>query len=113
MFLLSRDGKTTLKEDSVEIQSVKHAKMKRPKDYVGERALDKVSVDLSVYDIPLRDVGYEAPSGRRLLSVDCSTVALMRGHNYGVYLLRVAYAFLEPRRGGGLTATSRTTSWPL
>lgn len=34
----------------------------------------------------------------RFLAVDCSTRTLKRAHNWGIYLMRVAYAFVENRK---------------
>jgi hypothetical protein len=46
--------------------------------------------------IPLQDMDYEMLVGN-LLTVDCSTVPLMRGNNWGsIDLLRVAYALFKP-----------------
>jgi hypothetical protein len=44
---------------------------------------------------PLKKIKY---CNSRFLAVDCSTRVLKRAHNWGIYLLRVAYATVENRK---------------
>ncbi len=82
--------------DNMVKKLTKYVDVGRPLDRltVGDECLTAVDVDLTKY-IPLQKVSYTAVHNR-FLAVDCSTIPLKYANNWGVYLLRVAYAVLKP-----------------
>jgi len=66
---------------------------------VGELVVDEEPIRIINIDptnnIPLTQTSYDIIRSR-FMAVDCSTIPLMRANNWGIYLLRAAYALLEP-----------------
>jgi len=72
------------------------------KDYVDKGALGESTVDMEEPErIPYfpelrKPLDYVRSFEGKLVAVDCSTKPLMRGNRFGVYLIRVAYASVNP-----------------
>jgi hypothetical protein len=72
------------------------------KDYVDKGALDSSAVDMenpkhvSYFPQLKKPLGFLKSFKGKFVAVDCSTKPLMRGNRFGVYLIRVAYASVNP-----------------
>jgi len=72
------------------------------KDYVDNGALNSSAVDMekseSIFYSPelQKPLNFLRSFESKFVAVDCSTKPLMRGNRFGVYLLRVAYASVNP-----------------
>jgi hypothetical protein len=76
--------------------------VKTLKDYVDKGALNSSAVQMDKPEPPSYSPQLQKPLDflksfeGKFVAVDCSTKPLMRGNRFGVYLLRVAYASVNP-----------------
>lgn len=76
------------------------------KDYVEKGVLDGPAVDMgkpkrvSYFPQLQKPLNHLKSFKGKFVAVDCSTKPLMRGNRFGVYLLRVAYASVNPTEKG-------------